>query len=49
MNESYWASVIVEKRGLEWFRGLQKVKDEIVKADVHYYLKNLERLTDYLK
>lgn len=48
MNESYWASVIVEKRGLEWFRGLQKVKDEIVKADVHYYLRNLERLKKYL-
>jgi len=44
MNESYHASRIVEKRGLEWFRELEKKKNEIVKADVYYYSVQLGKL-----
>lgn len=43
-NESYWASVVVQKRGLEWFAELDKKNQEIVKADVHFYIYNHERL-----
>lgn len=44
MNESYWASKIVEIKGLEWFRELEKEKNKIVKADVYFYQQNYERL-----
>lgn len=47
-NESYWASKIVDYKGIEWFRDIDKKKDELVKADVHFYIANLERLTDIL-
>ncbi len=43
-NESYWASRIVDIKGIEWFRDLDKKKDEYVKADVHFYIANLSRL-----
>lgn len=43
-NESYWASKIVEIKGIEWFKTIDKRKDEIVKADVHFYIANYERL-----
>lgn len=43
-NESYWASKVIEKRGIAWFQGIDKTKNEIVKADVYYYIKNYERL-----
>jgi 5-methylcytosine-specific restriction endonuclease McrA len=32
-NESYWASKIVEKKGLKWFKELDKKKNEIIKPD----------------
>ena len=48
-NESYWASVIVNKKGLEWFIDLDKTKDEYVKADVHYYIANYDRLKAILE
>lgn len=43
-NESYWASKIVQIRGLEWFEALEKKKNEIVRTDVHFYIENYERL-----
>lgn len=45
-NESYWASKIVEIKGIEWFRKIDKIKDEYVKTDVHFYINNLARLKD---
>lgn len=50
-NESYWASKIVELNGLEWFKRISKLAQEIVKADVHWYLaqyKGLKETLDYL-
>lgn len=49
MNESYWASKVVEARGLDWFRALERVKNEIVKADVHFYIDHYERLKKLLE
>ena len=49
MNESYWASRIVDIRGIEWFRELDRKKDECVKADVHYYIENAARLKDIME
>lgn len=43
-NESYWASKVVEVRGLEWFHKLDKAKDEIVKTNLQFYKDNYERL-----
>ena len=43
-NESFWASKIVGIKGLEWFQELEKKGRELVKADVHYYIENYERL-----
>lgn len=51
-NESYWASKVVEQRGIEWFKKISKLGEESVKADVHYYIANrdrLQRLIDELK
>lgn len=48
MNESYHASRIVMIRGIEWFKGLEKIKDEIVKADVLYYSTQLGKLRSLL-
>jgi hypothetical protein len=44
-NESYWGSKVTEIRGLDWFQRIDRMGREIVKADVHYYLAHLERLT----
>lgn len=46
-NESYWASKIIEIRGLEWFKKLDKLKDEYIKVDVHWYISNLARLISF--
>jgi len=43
-HESYYSSIIVERKGLDWFRYLDNKKNQIVKADVHFYLENLDRL-----
>jgi hypothetical protein len=43
-DESYWASVIVEIKGLAWFARLDRMKNEIVKADVLYYSMQLGKL-----
>lgn len=47
-HESYWSSVIVEKKGLNWFRELEEKKNMYVKTDVHFYIANLERLENIL-
>lgn len=43
-NESFWASKIVEIRGLDWFRNLERLKNEYVKADWRYYQAAIDRL-----
>ena len=48
-NESYWAGKIIEIKGLAWFQELDRKKNEIVKADVHYYLAQYEKLKALLK
>lgn len=45
-NESYWASKIVEIRGVDWFTRIDKLGRELVKADVHYYIEQLDRLKE---
>lgn len=47
-NESYWASKIVEKKGVEWFMRIDRLGRELVKADVHYYIENHDRLNKLL-
>ena len=47
-NESYWASVIVAKRGTAWFEDIEREKRREMKTDVHYYLAEYQRLTDIL-
>lgn len=44
MNESYYASKIIQIKGLEWFNDLERKKNELVKANVWWYQENLERL-----
>ena len=48
-NESFWASKIIQINGIEWFNRLEQMKNEYVKADVHYYLANYEKLKALLK
>lgn len=45
-NESYWASKVVEIRGVEWFKDLEKKKYEQVKTDVLWYESNLQKLIE---
>ncbi len=45
-NESYWASKIVDIKGIEWFKLLDKKKNEIVKADVHWFIYQYEILNN---
>lgn len=47
-NESFWASKIVQLRGIEWFNEIERMKYETVKADVYYYLAAIERLSSML-
>lgn len=44
-NESYWASKVVQLRGLEWFEDLEKRKQEVVKTDRGWYEGHFERLS----
>ena len=48
-NEGFYASRIVAYKGVVWFQNLEKIKREIVKADVHYFIGHLERLKEKLK
>lgn len=43
-NESYWASKVVEIKGIEWFQRIEKMNHELVKVDVHWYIEHYERL-----
>lgn len=45
-NESYWASKIVQIKGVEWFNRLERVKNQTVKADVHFFMRNLALLQE---
>ena len=44
-NESYWASIIVERKGIDWWRGLLRMSNETVKADIHFFKENYKRLS----
>lgn len=44
-NESYWASKVVQIKGLEWFNELEKKKNEYVKVDRYFYEENHEKLS----
>lgn len=48
-DESYWGSRVVQERGMDWFKKLDRTKNEIVKADVHYYIGHYERLKKLLE
>ena len=47
-NESLYASRIVAIKGLEWFKDIEKKKQEYVKTDIYFYLGNYERLSKLL-
>jgi len=47
-HETYWSSVIVEQKGMEWWLPLKAKKPIMVKADVHFYIENYERLSKIL-
>jgi len=40
---------IISIRGIEWYEALAKQKQEYIKADVHHYLKEYERLETLLR
>lgn len=44
-NESYWASKIIETKGIEWFQNLDRMKNEIVKTNASFYLEAIDRYT----
>lgn len=44
MNESFWASKIIQLKGIEWFNELERKNREGVKADVHFYIAHHVRL-----
>lgn len=46
-NESYEAGRIINIKGIEWFKDIERKKNEIVKADVHYYISNFNRLNQF--
>ena len=51
-NESYWASKIVQIKGLKWFAKLEKKKDTFdpnFKVNIGYYKEVQERLEKELK
>lgn len=43
-NESYWASKIVEIKGLEWFKKLDQKKNEIIKPNYDAIYNNLKSM-----
>ncbi len=47
-NESYWAGKIIEIKGMPWFKRLDRVQNEIVKADRFYYQAAYDRLSALL-
>lgn len=47
-HESYYSSIIMSKKGLEWFESLKSQKEKIIKADIHFYIENYKRLRNIL-
>lgn len=47
-HETYYSSMIVEKKGLAWWRKLEEKRHTFVKADVHFYIENHDRLSKLL-
>lgn len=47
-NESMYSGKIVDIKGMDWFRNLERMKQEYVKCDVHWYMKNYDRLATIL-
>lgn len=47
-NESYWASKIIQIKGISWFEKLEKKKNITVKADASFYKNHYRRLDDLL-
>lgn len=45
-NESYWACQILVLNGLNWFLGIDAVKDEKVVPNRQYFIGNYSRLLD---
>gem|GEM_PF-1225468 len=45
-HESYYSSILVQRKGLEWFESLENKKEAIIKADVHFYIANYARLKE---
>ena len=48
-NESYWASRVVDIKGLDWFNSLYRKKQEGIKTNKAYYEEQLERLQKELE
>jgi 5-methylcytosine-specific restriction endonuclease McrA len=48
-NESYYASRIIQIKGLEWFEKLEKKKNQINRVNKGWYLENLKRLENELE
>lgn len=47
-NEIYWTSKVISIKGIEWFKGLDRMKNEYCKADVHWFIENGMRLREML-
>lgn len=47
-NESYWASKVIEVKGIKWFQEIDKLKNEIIKVDVHFFIKQYDILSKLL-
>jgi len=43
-NEGFYSAKIIQINGLEWFNALERIKNEVIKADVHYFIAQYERL-----
>lgn len=48
-NESYYASLIVQIKGMMWFEGLQKKKDKILRTSPMWYMEKLNYLKRLLE
>lgn len=47
-NESFWSGKIINIKGIEWFRELERIKNLSTKIDIHWYISNYERLSKIL-
>lgn len=48
-NESYWASILVKKKGLKWFNYIEKNKNTILKPDYNVIYETLQLRLEELK